>query len=356
MRLYGSMHCNGTPLHKIQHLRTMTEQHQTNLSEQFNPPLGLRNAHLQTILSSMGPRQLKIAKRISSIEPEQKEMVLDGGDGVRLAGALNLAADKPSNKLAVLIHGWEGSIKSSYIISMTSYLLANGIDVFRLNMRDHGETHHLNEKIFNSTMVGEVIGALEDLQQQLAYSAYHLIGFSLGGNFSLRVAALAHNRNVEFKNVIAFCPVIHAKESNRVLNTRKNWLYGSYFVRKWKRSLYKKLEHFPQYAYGTELPEMKTLDDMNNRLIPVYTEFSNVEDYFDAYALDKGRLADTICPCYLHFSKDDMIIPVEGISALADNPNLNVMVTEYGGHCGFLSNWKLDSWQDKRALEIILAR
>jgi len=347
------MHGNGTPLHKIQHLQTMIEQHQINSSQQFIPPFGLRNAHLQTILSSMGPRKFKIAKRVARIEPQQQEMILDCGEGVRLAGALNLAADKPSNKLAILIHGWEGSISSTYIISMTSYLLENGIDVFRLNMRDHGETHQLNEKIFNSTMIDEVIGGIEYLQKQLDYSHYHLIGFSLGGNFSLRVAALAHDRAVKLENVIAFCPVIHARESNQVLNAKHNWVYGSYFVKKWKRSLYKKLEHFPHYNYASELPEMKTLDDMNHRLIPVYTEFSSVEDYFDAYALDKDRLSNTICPCYLHFAKDDMIIPVEGISALSSNPNLNVMVTEYGGHCGFLSNWKLDSWQDQRALEII---
>jgi len=334
----------------------MTNQYQSSSTQQFNPPIGLRNAHLQTILSSFGPRQFKLTKQLASIEPQQIDMILNCGDGVRLAGALNLASEKPSKKLVVLIHGWEGCITSGYIISMTNYLLENGIDVFRLNMRDHGGTQHLNEEIFNSTMINEMIGGLEDLQQQLDYPDYHLVGFSLGGNFSLRVAALSQNRNVKLKNVIAFCPVIHAKESNRVLNTTKNWAYSLYFMRRWKRSLYKKLEYFPHYTYGTQLPEMKSLDEMNNRLIPVYTQFSSVDDYFDAYALDKGRLADTICPCYLHFAKDDMIIPIEGIRDLASNPNLDVMVTEHGGHCGFLSNWKFDSWQDERALEIILGQ
>ena len=122
----------------------MYDQKKMKLEQSFNPPIGLRNAHLQTILSSMGPRRIKIERHLAILEPKQKEMVLDCGNGVRLAGALNHASDKPSNKLAILIHGWEGSIKSSYIVSMTDQLLANGIDVFRLNMRDHGETHHLN--------------------------------------------------------------------------------------------------------------------------------------------------------------------------------------------------------------------
>jgi len=58
-------------------------------------------------------------------------------------------------------------------------------------------------------------------------------------------------------------------------------------------------------------------------------------------------------PCYLHFAKDDMIIPVEGINELSKNPDVHVYVTEYGGHCGYISNWRGDCWQDQRTLEII---
>jgi len=319
----------------------------------FQPPIGLRNAHLQTVLSSMGPRQLKIAKAFAPHAPKQQEVLLDCGDGIRLNGAFNQSGSQPSDNMAILIHGWEGSIKSSYMLTMTSHLLNNGIDVFRLNMRDHGDSHHLNEKIFNSTMIDEVIGAIEDLQSKYVYKNSHLIGFSLGGNFSLRVAALAHDRNIALDGVIAFCPVIHAKQSNYVLNMSRNRLYGRYFVRKWKRSLRKKLEHFPEYAYRSELNSLKTLDDMNEKLIPVYTDFASVDEYFDAYGLHGEMMSKTICPCYLHFAKDDMIIPVDGVEQLANNPHLNVTITEHGGHCGFLKNWKFDSWQDQRALDII---
>ena len=319
----------------------------------FSPPLGLRNAHVQTILSSMGPRQFKLSKQLTAIKGQQQDVILDCGEGVRLSGAINLAAQTSSKQLAILIHGWEGSIESAYIVSMTNTLLSQGVDVFRLNMRDHGDSHHLNEGIFNSTLIDEVIGGIADLQQQFVYPSYHLIGFSLGGNFSLRVAANAHDRAVSLKNVIAFCPVIHAGASNRVLNEAKNKLYGSYFVRKWKRSLRKKLVHFPEFSYAEKLDSMKTLEQMNDQLIPKYTGFRNVDEYFDAYALDSERLSNTICPCYLHFAKDDMIIPADGVEVLAENSNLDVVVTKHGGHCGFLSNWKFDSWQDDRALAII---
>ena len=319
----------------------------------FKPPFGLRNPHVQTIFSSIGPRRTKVKKAFHKFHKQQQEVTLNCHDGIRLGGFLNQATATKSKQLAILIHGWEGSAESSYILSTTTQLLDQCIDVFRLNLRDHGGTHHLNRGIFNSTLIDEVISGLEDLQQRYSYPSYSLIGYSLGGNFSLRVVANAQNNNVHLDRVIVFCPVIHAYTSNVALNRAHNYLYGQYFVRKWKRSLYNKLTAFPDYDYEASLAGMKTLDQMNEELIPKYTRFKDVNDYFDAYAVTGDTLVNTICPCYLHFAKDDMIIPHDDIKKLADNPKLDITVTEWGGHCGFLMNWKLESWQDKRVVELL---
>jgi len=319
----------------------------------FSPPVGLRNRHVQTIFSSVGPRRYKVRAGFKPFRGREQAYLLECHDGIRLQGFLNLAGVKPAQQLVVLIHGWEGSADSSYMLSMTIALLKAGVDVFRLNLRDHGNTHGLNKEIFNSTLLEEVITGLENLQSRLAYPHYYLGGFSLGGNFCLRVAASAHEYNIRLDKVFAFCPAIHARESNTVLNDRKNWLYGSYFVYKWKKSLRRKLEYYPDYQYGDALSAMKTLDQMNEKLIPVYTQFDSVDDYFDAYAVTGDRLSKTICPCYLHFSRDDMIIPIKDVDRLSDNSDLHITVTEHGGHCGFLMNWRLDSWQDQRAVELV---
>lgn len=329
---------------------------QTN-TPAFEPPVGLRSPHVQTVFSSIGPRKLALLKKFAPYKQHQQQMILRTCDGVRLQGFYNQAnagqqQTVKSKQLVILIHGWEGCHESSYMLSMASTLLNEGIDVFRLNLRDHGATHHLNQGIFNSTMIEEVIQAIASLQQSLVYSEYVLGGFSLGGNFALRVAAQAHDRGVSLKKCVAFCPVVNAKDSNDELLKSHNWVYGRYFVRKWKRSLNKKLKHFPSYDYSALLDSMDNLDQMNTRLIPEYTPFKNTDDYFSAYAINGNAMKDTICPCYLHFSRDDMIIPVSGAKELADNPDLHINITDYGGHCGYLMNWKLESWQDQRMLQL----
>ena len=118
-------------------------------SIKFLPPKYLRNPHLQSIMNSLGPRKVKaklLLKRFRS-----KTMMLRAADGTYLLGEFD-KSNYSQNAIVVLLHGWEGSSKSSYLVTTANMLLNHGFDVLRLNFRDHGNTHHMNRGIFNSTM------------------------------------------------------------------------------------------------------------------------------------------------------------------------------------------------------------
>ncbi len=324
----------------------------------FKPAYGLANKHLQTILSSVGPRRFKLARIKQQLFQTGEAHTLTLNDNVRLLCYYNRAQNTASpsarsSSLVILIHGWEGSESSSYMLSAAATLLTHGHDVVRLNMRDHGDSHHLNEEAFNSTLLAEIIQAVEVIQARFNYRDTHLAGFSLGGNFCLRVAAAAHSHAISLRSTTAFCPVVHAELANAALVEPRNWLYNAYFVRKWKRSLRLKSAHFPHRYPVEQFAHLGSLDAMNRVLIPQYTAFSQLSDYFDAYAITGNRLANTICPCYLHFARDDMIIPVDSVEQITPSDNLHIVITEHGGHCGFLSSWRFESWQDERLLQIV---
>ena len=71
----------------------------------------------------------------------------------------------------MLFHGWEGSVDSTYVLQTGSRLLADGWDVFRLNFRDHGDSHRLNEALFHSCRIDEVVHALARHRAALAGAA-----------------------------------------------------------------------------------------------------------------------------------------------------------------------------------------
>ncbi|HEY4971956.1 MAG TPA: alpha/beta fold hydrolase, partial [Steroidobacteraceae bacterium] len=158
----------------------------------YQPRGLLRNGHLQTVLASVWPFSWLIRLRAARLRSRSQELLLDCGDGVRLQAFLSRAAqggDTGSERLAILLHGWEGSAEATYVLSLGSLLLARGFDVVRLNLRDHGATHHLNREIFHSCRLSEVVGATRAIAQRFPQARLYLAGFSLGGNFMLRVAA-----------------------------------------------------------------------------------------------------------------------------------------------------------------------
>ena len=152
----------------------------------FKPPRHLRNAHIQTVLNSQGPRKLRAKRILQRLSTQLLELRAE--DGTLLLAELDLAV-APRAALVVLLHGWEGSSRSSYLVTTAARLLAQGYDVLRVNLRDHGESHHLNRELFNSTRTPEVASALQGFVDTHNYERIFLVGYSLGASFALRIAA-----------------------------------------------------------------------------------------------------------------------------------------------------------------------
>lgn len=316
----------------------------------FHPPKLLRSPHTQSILASTLPRKLRILSRARALQAVSETLTLDCGDGVRLLGEL-ARQPETSRGLVTMIHGWEGCSRSTYMLSAGSFLYDKGYDVFRLNLRDHGPSHHLNRELFNSTRLPEVIGAVRAIQRQVPRERQFLAGFSLGGNFALRVAARAHEEDIHLDRVVGVCPVLNPIKTMAALENGW-WVYERYFVRKWKRSLRRKLEHYPELGYRDDLLKLNTLREMNAFFVPRYTEFPDAETYLNAYAIIGDALSHLQVPSHIITSADDPMILAEDLEHLAENDNLTVEQTPYGGHCGFVNNFRLDSWVDQRLLEL----
>ena len=295
----------------------------------------------------MGPRRGQ-AERICSLLPTG-EVILAADDGTRLLAEWDRGTGTRSC-LAVLLHGWEGCSRSPYQVFAAGHLLQQGFDVLRINFRDHGDSLHLNRELFNSTRSPEVASALLNFVRQNDYRQVFLGGYSLGGNFALRIAADL-GPEIGLAAVVAVCPPVDPANAMAALNN--GWfVYERYFFRRWSRSLRKKLMYFPDLGYGHDLAAARTVDDLNDFFIPRFTGFPDKQSYFAAYALSGDRLADLRIPAYIIASKDDPIIPAADLAAIDPHPMLRVDLQRRGGHCGFMEHWRGITWAEKRLADI----
>ncbi|WP_086930197.1 YheT family hydrolase [Agarilytica rhodophyticola] len=323
----------------------------------FKPSVWIANTHVQNLITSSRLRRILLKREYSSLIKNSQQVTLEIANDVRLSGMKTIHNDKTTRPLLILFHGWEGSCDSGYVLSSGGKAFESGFNIFRLNFKDHHDSHHLNEGIFNSSLIDEAMDAIAKIQTLIPHTHCYLAGFSLGANFALRVGTRATELPHALARIVSICPVIRPDHSTQAITDTLPF-YEWYFVRKWKHSLQKKLNLFPQYNYQTQLESLNTLVKMNDFFIPEYTGFDSVEDYFQSYTITPELLSEIKVETLLIASKDDPVIPIEDIEAIQKkncSEKLTFDIQDYGSHCAFIKHIRRASWADERMLDFITA-
>ena len=315
----------------------------------FDPPPLLRGRHVQSILGSVGLRRSLVRRRSIEMQSHSEDLIIDCGDGVRLLCHHTPPRDPANQRLALIIHGWEGSASSTYMLSAATSLWQAGYRVIRLNLRDHGDSHHLNKEMFHSCRLSDAVGAVRWAQREFSGESLWVAGFSLGGNFALRIAAVAQPEQLSISGVVAVCPVLDPATTMFALDNGSP-IYQLYFLRKWRNSLHKKKAAFPDRYDFSRLERFTTLSEMTEYFVERYTEYATIDSYLRGYALTTGRLESLQVPARLLLAEDDPVIPIGDIDRVTASGRLQIDRSRYGGHCGFIDGYDLRGWADRYIL------
>ncbi|MDO5609403.1 MAG: alpha/beta fold hydrolase [Pseudomonadota bacterium] len=315
------------------------------LRSPFVAPRSLRNPHLQSVLSSSTARARHAERRLAATNARHQTLTLQIEDGTRLQGVLSQTDGRHPGTLAVLLHGWEGSAESNYVRTAAARLLADGFSVFRLNFRDHGDTHHLNEAIFHSGRIGEVVAATQTLVRQLDVRRLLVGGWSLGGNFALRLGLHAERAGLPLAAIAAVCPAIDPARTMDAMEAGMP-LYLRYFEHKWRRSLARKRALFPDiHDYDDSVLKLR-MRPLTAYFAEQHTQYGSLEGYFDAYSVAGERLTGLPVDAHILMTEDDPVVPVDDFHHIARLPRVHVELAQYGGHCGLLLDWRMRGYAE----------
>jgi len=305
----------------------------------FRPPVWMRSPMVQTILASRKFRR----KMATHIVDGAVSEILDCGDGVRLQGSLTEHPDPKG--LFFYFHGWEGSENSTYVLSCARFAYDMGYSVFRLNFRDHGDTHHLNEELFHSARLAEVENAFRQIAARYSPKPIYLVGFSLGGNFALRVVRACQERPISnLLHVFAISPVIDPVGSSPVID--ENRFIKKYFYKKWTTSMAKKQAAFPGRYDFSEVVAQKTIMDMSEVFVTTYSGYPSATAYFGDYGIGTNDLSETLVRTSIIMSKDDPVLRASDALTLNLSSNVSRIMLDYGGHNGFFQSLHGPTWYD----------
>jgi predicted alpha/beta-fold hydrolase len=214
-----------------------------------------------------------------------------------------------------------------------------GFNAVLLNQRNCGGTEHLGPGLYHSGLVDDAALLIRQFARSDGLTRVVAAGYSLGGNLALRLAGTHPPSELpELKGVCAVSPVLDLEACVRALERRSNFVYQWNFVRNLKGRMRRKLAHFPGSFDLSRLGAIRTVRQFDAAYTAPYFGFASAEDYYHrAAAL---RVIDRIqVPALVITAEDDPFVPPESFRdpALAANPNVTLVVTRHGGHCGFLA-------------------
>lgn len=247
----------------------------------------------------------------------------------------------------VLVHGLEGGGDAGYIRSMAWDVLNAGFIAHRFHMRTCGGTEQLCKTLYHAGLTSDLRVFLEELRAAGDGLPVFLVGFSLGGNVSLKLAGeLGHTDLLQA--VCAISTPIDLAAGVRRIGKLDNRVYERRFLKRMRKRL------FATGRFTHEQLSARSIYEMDDRLTAPSFGFNGADHYYATQSA-QGYLHAIRVPTLLMQAKDDTFIPFDIFShpAIEANPAIRLLVTQYGGHLGFLARRTPRFWMDEVVISFL---
>ena len=265
-------------------------------------------------------------------------------------GAISVAVNCPqvpygTDRLLLLVHGLGGNEDSSYMINAARYFTAQGYTVGRMNYRGVGPSKEMSEPPYSAGLTSDLRAVIRWLHKKWPGHDIFLMGFSLGGQLSLRMLGegdVPHG----LKACVSVSAPLDLATSQRKLERRRNWAYSRYVVGNMRADL-AGLVHPKVHVEPEKLKSVIAFDEQV--IAPVFG-FKDAADYY-ARVSCLPLLGNVKLPTLAIHAADDPWIPVEDYRR-AEWPTeapAGAVITPSGGHVGFHSQTSRSPWHEVAA-------
>ncbi len=292
-----------------------------------------------------------LCRRVAGLQYERERLELDDGDFLDLdwsrAGGRNVV---------VIAHGLEGSSGGAYIKGMVRAVNRRGWDAMALNFRGcSGEPNRL-ARFYHS-------GATEDLWQATAhvgrqgYERVALVGFSLGGNVTLKLLGELGERAPDWLvGVVGISVPCDLKSSAEAMARPGNRIYMRRFLVDLRAKLRAKQARFPKEMDDSGYDRVRTFRHFDDRYTAPLHGFRGAEDYW-AHCSSRFFLETIRRPALLLNAADDPFLAPECFprEVAGRHEWLHLETPGHGGHVGFVGGGLRpdEYYSERRVLEFV---
>lgn len=296
----------------------------------YTPCFPFTNGHIQTVFPTL-------FRPLPAVAPKRRRLVTDDGDFLDLD--YHFPREPPGGKrLAVISHGLEGNSRRKNVLGMAAALTAAGWDVLCLNCRGCSEEMNRLPRLYHSGVTDDLHRILRHAVDQDGYRCIVLVGFSMGGNQTLKYLGEAPRKvPSEVKGCAVFSVPIELGDSGACMARGINRFYTRFFLRGLKDKVRRKAQMYPEIYDLDPLPAITTFFQFDDVYTGPVHGFNGADDYY-ARCSAKRFLESIRIPTLLVQAEDDPFLPPSCYpSATAEASSYLFLETpRHGGHMGFV--------------------
>lgn len=310
-------------------------------SRTYKAPSLFFSPHLETIFPSLMRRvslQAYTRERIST--PDDDFLDLDW-------------LTQNSKKLVIISHGLEGSSQRPYIKGMAKVFFENGYDVAAWNYRGCGEEMNKQLRFYHSGATDDLNVVIDHAIDKKGYNEIYLVGFSLGGNITLKFMGEKESRK-EIKKAVGISVPLDLKTSCEKISEPGNWIYSRRFLKSLKLKVSNKSKLMREIDVKG-IDKIKTLKDFDDRYTAPLHGFKDAYDYYSKCS-SINFLKTIRKPVLILNAANDPFLSKECFpdEAALSNPMITFEILSRGGHVGFAQFGKNGVyWSEQRAFDFI---
>ena len=329
------------------------------INSTYQPARLWRNPHFSTIYPS-------VFRKVGGVHYTRERMELSDGDFLDLDWSFtesNTSNNQPTskmetliernNKLAIFTHGFLGNTTRPYILGGVKFFNSVGYDALAWNHRGLGGEINRFEKITIHGSSDELGAVINHALSKKQYAEIVLVGYSKGGNISLKYAGeKGVNIPPEIKKIVAISTPTDLQGSVDVMG--KDGFYTNRFHKKLSKFLNNRKELIDREVFK-DFKKFKYLDDFSDNYIAPLNGFKDGRAYYEACSALPVVDKITIPTLILNAQNDPVLSDSCSAKEIAKNSDYIFSETPlHGGHCGFYApNSDGLYWADKRAVEFV---
>ena len=316
---------------------------------EFHPPRWLRNRHVQTVLPSLPWAYARFPRTRREI------LQLPDGDETAIDWLEQDDPPPPMAPLLLILHGLEGSARSSYARMLMTRAERSGWHCCVMHFRDCGDYANRLPRRYHAGETNDIRYFLSQLAESGRFGPPAAVGYSLGGNVLLKYLGEAAD-TTPLRAACAVCVPLNLHLCARALDRGFSRIYQGYLLTRMKNALRRKFNQHTAAFDWQQAMAARTFAEFDDVVTAPLHGFAGMDDYYDrasAIRFLRGIERPTLIVNALDdpFMSPDVIPAPDMLS-----PHVTLEISEHGGHVGFIDGgfpWKPHFYLPDRIIDFL---